>query len=54
MSQIPLDYDTYGSHDVDEYIYGDGVTPLTFDIIDTTFAKKTSDHAPIVVDYRFD
>lgn len=36
------------------YIYGNGVTPLTFDILDTTYAKKTSDHTPIVVDYRLD
>lgn len=36
------------------YIFGEGVTPLTFDILDTTYAKKTSDHTPIVVDYRLD
>lgn len=49
-----LDNKTFDTSIDHAYIYGDGVTPLTFDIIDTTFAKKTSDHAPIVADYRFD
>lgn len=49
-----LDNKTFDTSIDHAYIYGEGVTPLTFDIIDTTFAKKTSDHAPIVVDYRFD
>ena len=49
-----LDNKTFDGSIDHSYVYGDGVTPLTFDIIDTTIAKKTSDHAPIVVDYRFD
>ena len=49
-----LDNKTYDSAIDHSYVYGDGVTPLTFDIIDTSFAKKTSDHTPIVVDYRLD
>ena len=47
-----LDNKTFDTSIDHAYIYGEGVTPLTFDIIDTSFAKKTSDHAPIVVDYR--
>ena len=49
-----LDNKTFDSSIDHAYVYGKGVTPLTFDIIDTTFAKKTSDHAPIVVDYRLE
>lgn len=49
-----LDNKTFDSSIDHAYVYGDGVTPLTFDIIDTSFAKKTSDHTPITVDYRFD
>ncbi len=55
-------YDSYGdlskslfAGSIDHaFVYGPGVTPLTFDILDSSFAKKTSDHAPIVVDYRLD
>ena len=32
------------------YTYGEGMTVRTFDILDSTFACKTSDHCPIVVD----
>ena len=49
-----LDNKTFDSSIDHAYVYGNGVTPLTFDIIDTSFAKKTSDHTPIVVDYRLD
>ena len=49
-----LDNKTFDSSIDHSYVYGEGVTPLTFDILDTTIAKKSSDHAPIVVDYRFD
>ena len=49
-----LDNKTFNGSIDHSYVYGDGVTPLTFDILDTTIAKKSSDHAPIVVDYRFD
>ena len=49
-----LDNKTFNGSIDHSYVYGEGVTPLTFDILDTTIAKKSSDHAPIVVDYRFD
>ena len=32
------------------YTYGQGLCGMTFDVLDGSFAKKTSDHCPILVD----
>ncbi|MBQ8213207.1 MAG: hypothetical protein IJZ80_04295 [Clostridia bacterium] len=32
------------------YTYGEGIRPMTFDILDSSIARKCSDHCPVLVD----
>ena len=34
------------------FYFGDSIEPLLFDIVDTTFIRKTSDHMPVYLDFN--